>query len=91
MAVTAMKRVESIDQSTGQKKYPVKAVRIQTCHGQSSRDSIHVNGYALQMARASQAMPVRVDKAKIALIDFNLNKFRLAMGIAVKVDDPKNL
>ena len=53
MVVTSMKRVESIDQSTGKKKYPVKAVRIQQCHGQSSRDSIHVNGYALMMTRAS--------------------------------------
>ena len=90
MVVTAMKRVESVDAS-GKKKYPVKAVRIQQCHGQSSRDTIHVNGYALQMARASQAMPRRVEKPAIALIDFNLNKFRLGMGILVKVDDPTNL
>ena len=91
MVVTAMKRVESIDQSTGKKKYPVKAVRIQQCHGQSSRDTIHVNGYALMMTRASQAMPRKIEKPALALIDFNLNKFRLGMGIMVKVDDPLNL
>lgn len=36
-------------------------------------------------------MVTRVEKAKIAFIDFNLNKFRMAMGIQVLVNDPKNL
>ena len=36
-------------------------------------------------------MRTRVDKAKIACLDFNLNKFRLNMGIQVLVTDPKNL
>ena len=36
-------------------------------------------------------MPTEIKKAKIACIDFNLNKFRLQLGIQVLVDDPKNL
>ena len=36
-------------------------------------------------------MPTRITKAKIACLDFNLNKFRLQLGIQVLVDDPKNL
>lgn len=36
-------------------------------------------------------MPRKIEKPAIALIDFNLNKFRLGMGIMVKVDDPLNL
>ena len=36
-------------------------------------------------------MPTVVKNAKIALLDFNLNKFRLQLGIQVLVDDPKNL
>ena len=36
-------------------------------------------------------MPTNIKKAKIALLDFNLNKFRLQMGVQVLVDDPKNL
>lgn len=36
-------------------------------------------------------MPLKLDKPKIALVDFNLNKFRLAMGTSIKIDDPKNL
>jgi T-complex protein 1 subunit alpha len=36
-------------------------------------------------------MPIHMDNAKIAFIDFNLNKYRLAMGIQVLVQDPENL
>lgn len=36
-------------------------------------------------------MRTRVDGAKIACLDCNLNKFRLNMGIQVVVNDPKNL
>lgn len=32
-----------------------------------------------------------VENAKIACVDFNLNKFRLQMGVQVLVNDPKNL
>lgn len=34
---------------------------------------------------------MRAENAKIALVDFNLNKFRLAMGTQINVEDPKNL
>lgn len=36
-------------------------------------------------------MPITVANAKIAFVDFNLSKFRLAMGIKVEIDDPENL
>lgn len=36
-------------------------------------------------------MPTIIRKAKIACLDFNLNKFRLQLGIQVLVDDPKNI
>jgi T-complex protein 1 subunit alpha len=36
-------------------------------------------------------MPISIDNAKIACIDFALNKFRMAMGIQVLVDDPDKL
>lgn len=36
-------------------------------------------------------MPIQVVNAKIACLDVNLSKFRLAMGISVLVSDPKNL
>lgn len=36
-------------------------------------------------------MPLKIENAKIACLDVNLSKFRLAMGIQVQVNDPKNL
>ena len=36
-------------------------------------------------------MPTVVKKAKIACLDFNLNKFRLQLGFQVNVDNPHNL
>lgn len=36
-------------------------------------------------------MPTTIENAKIACLDFNLNKFRMKVGVQVLVDDPKNL
>ena len=62
-------------------KYPIKSINIIKAHGQSTLDSECFPGYVLRLSRASQQMPTRITNAKIACLDFNLNKFRLAMGI----------
>jgi len=72
-------------------KYNVKAINILKAHGQSSTDSLLIKGYAIQTVKAHQQMPSVIKKARIACLDFNLNKFRLQMGVQVLVDDPKNL
>lgn len=36
-------------------------------------------------------MPMSIENAKIACIDFNLNRYRLQMGVQVLVQDPNNL
>ena len=65
----------------GQVKYPVKNVHILKTHGQSSRESVLVDGYAIEASRSSQGMPKVMTDCKIAFVDFNLNKFRLQMGV----------
>ena len=44
-----------------------------------------MNGYALNMGRASQGMAKKVTKAKIACLDMNLQKARMHMGVQVSV------
>jgi T-complex protein 1 subunit alpha len=43
------------------------------------------------MSAASQQMKKSVTNAKIACIDFNLNKFRMALGITVQCEDVSKL
>ena len=75
----------------GEVKYPIKSVNIVKSHGQSSLESKLIKGYVLQMSRSSQAMPIRIENAKIACLDLNLSKFKLQMGVQILVNDPHNL
>jgi len=75
----------------GDVKYPIKAINILKAHGKSLKESTVVKGYALNLGRAAEGMPKRVTNAKIACIDFNLQKTKMLMGIQVLVNDPKEL
>lgn len=89
--VDAMKAVKYVGQD-GKMKYPVGQVNILKSHGQSSSESMIIpNGYALQTMRTSQEMPTSVSPAKIALIDFDLKKHRMGMGVNIVIDDPEEL
>jgi len=90
LVVNAMENVKTINYE-GIAKYPVRAVHILKTHGMSSKDSILVDGYAIEATRSAQGMPTSIAGAKIACIDFSLNKYRLAMGIQVLVHDPESL
>jgi len=90
MVVDAMKNVKMVN-AQGQTKYPVKNVHILKTHGKSSKESVLCDGYAIEASRSAQGMPKAVNEAKVACVDFNLNKFRLQMGVQVLVDDPDNL
>jgi len=91
MVVDAMRSVK-INGPDGKAKYPVSQVNLIKSHGQSCSESVLVaGGYAIQLSRGSQEMPTYVAKAKIALLDFDLKKHRMSMGVNIVIDDPEEL
>ena len=90
MVVAAMSNVKLLT-AAGEVKAPVKSVHILKTHGKSSKESVLVDGYAIEAGRSAQGMPIHMENVKIAFIDFNLNRYRLQMGVSVLVQDPENL
>ncbi|CAH2053254.1 unnamed protein product [Thlaspi arvense] len=90
LVVDAVLSVKMTNQR-GEIKYPIKGINILKAHGQSAKDSYLLNGYALNTGRAAQGMPLRVSPAKIACLDFNLQKTKMQMGVQVVVNDPREL
>jgi len=91
LAVDAMSMVKNENPETGKATYPIKSVGILKQHGKSFKDSQLINGYLFFGGRAGQGMPRHIKNAKIALLDIDLRKSKMAMGVQVVVTDPKKL
>ncbi|KAL3381132.1 hypothetical protein AABB24_001312 [Solanum stoloniferum] len=90
MVVEAVQAVKMTN-VRGEIKYPIKGINLLKAHGKSAKDSYLLKGYALNTGRAAQGMPLRVAPARIACLDFNLQKTKMQMGVQVLVNDPREL
>lgn len=82
MAVDAILSVRH--EANGKTKCSVGNVQVLKQQGASALESIFIHGFALNCTRKSQQMPRTVKNAKIALLDFDLKRFRAAMGIELR-------
>jgi len=92
LAVDAIQMVKSESEiNPGKFTYPIKSVGILKQHGKSFKDSQLIHGYVMYGGRAGQGMPRTIKGAKLALLDIDLRKSKMAMGVQVVVTDPKKL
>lgn len=86
-AVTAVKQADS----KGNSVYPIKSIHVLKATGKSPNESQLINGFALNCTVAHQQMPKYIKNAKIAMLDFSLQKAKMQLGVQVLVDDPDKL
>ncbi|KAJ1837554.1 chaperonin-containing T-complex alpha subunit Cct1, partial [Coemansia sp. RSA 2708] len=90
MAVDALQAVRTQD-ARGKARYPVAAVNVLKVKGASARESSYFTGYALYRPFTGAAMKRAVANPKIAVIDFDITKTRMKLGVNIVIDNPESL
>jgi len=83
MCVDAVMRVKTVN-AKGEAKYPIKSINILKSPGKSAKETMYVEGYALNCTVASPLMPKRITNAKIALLDINLQRAKMPLDLPTR-------
>lgn len=75
----------------GVDSYPINSISILKKQGKSAKESELINGFALNAKRASTMMPISIKNAKIALLDIDLHREKLQMGVQINITDPDKI
>lgn len=90
MCVSAVTRIK-VTNDKGQDFYPIDNINVLKQQGKSIKESIFVEGYALNSTVSDQSMPKIMKNAKIACLDVNLQKVKMSHGIKVVIEDTNEL
>ncbi|KAL5242208.1 hypothetical protein ACI65C_009618 [Semiaphis heraclei] len=91
MVVDACMLVKRPSDKRGGVSVPIKTINVLKAHGKSARESLLIQGYALNCTVASEAMQKKIVNAKIACLDFSLQKTKMKLGVQVLVNDVDQL
>jgi len=90
MCVAAVTRIK-VTNDKGQDFYPIDNINVLKQQGKSIKESMFVEGYALNNTVSDQNMPKIIKNAKIACLDINLQKVKMSHGIKVVIEDTNEL
>jgi len=90
MAVDALLAVKQAN-GRGEVNYPISSINILKAHGKGSLESQLIKGYAINNTVAAQSIKTKITGAKIACLDMNLQRTRMALGVHIIIDDPNQL
>lgn len=90
ICVRAVQRTKQVNKK-GEVKYPINNINVLRSTGKGAKETQYIEGYALNCTVASQGMPKKINKAKIAFLDFNVSKTKLPLGVSIEIVDPEEL